>query len=72
MQIVYDLEQKEKEDLEVQRLTNALQAFQFVSKAPKKKKSLQPDIQNSPKSPVLPKCILEACSEEDRAVTHLP
>ena len=70
MQIVYDLEQKEKEELEMQRLTNAIQAFHFVSKLPKKKISLEP-IHNSTKTTVLPKCLIEACSEEDRAVTHL-
>ena len=71
MQIVYDLEQKEKEELEIQRLTNAIQAFHFASKLPKKKTPLEP-IQNSPKTSELPKCLIEACSEEDRTVTHLP
>ena len=69
MQIVYDLEQKEKEELEMQRLTNAIQAFHFVSKSPKKKISLEPI--HSTKATVLPKCLIEACSEEDRTVTHL-
>ena len=71
MQIVYDLEQKEQEELEIQRLTTAIQAFHFASKSPKKKIPLEP-IQNSPKTSELPKCLIEACSEEDRTVTHLP
>ena len=68
MQIVYDLEQKEKDELEMQRLTNALQAFHFVSQ---KMKRPSEQIPNSPKTSGLPKCLIEACSEEDRAVTHL-
>ena len=71
MQIVYDLEQKEKEELEMQRLTNALQAFHFVSKSQKMKITSEQNL-NSPKTSGLPKCLIEACSEEDRAVTHLP
>ena len=69
MQVVYDLEQKEKEELEIQRLTYTLQAFQIVARSPKKL------LKNELKSPIesgVPKCLIEACSEEDRAVTQIP
>ena len=67
MQIVYDLEQKEKEELEMQRLTNALQAFHFVSKLKRPSEQMPDSLITSG----VPKCLIEACSEEDRAVTHL-
>ena len=70
MQIVYDLEQKEKEELEMQRLTNALQAFHFVSNSQKMKRPSE-QMPDSPITSGVPKCLIEACSEEDRAVTHL-
>ena len=70
LQEVYALEKREREVVEQERLTFALDAFRLKYKTNGDKENNHTD-DESKESDQRPKFLLEACSEDDKKITEL-
>ena len=70
LQEVYALEKREREVVEQERLTFALDAFRLKYKTNGDKENNDND-DESKESDQRPKFLLEACSEDDKKITEL-